>query len=480
MARDVRIGQILLRRGALDAQRLEAAERAARARKRSICSELLESGRCTESELVSALAEQLGFPGVDLGASVLELEALGPIPHRLAFSDKILAMSRADGRLHVATPTPKKTEAQLDELRFLAGRDVVIYVAVRTSLEGAIAAAYGARERGLKELRGANAPPRTSAPHLAVKDPSARAEQATRAPAPSAPRTPAPSTATAVVRRTPAADGAAPEVVSADDVEFLSEAELQPRTVLVVDDDEAVRALAVKALAARGLAAAAAADGDSALQLARRHHPDLVLLDAMLPNIHGFEVARRLRADPATRGVGVVIMSAAHRGWRYAEDAKQRFGVLDYIEKPFRVDDLQRRVLAALQRVPRRAAGASSSPGPDIAALVELAKVHYVAGELGGAIDAYGEAVRAAPASAEAQLGLGKALARRDPFRAMFALERAVEVKPTLFPALRALAVLYLEHGFSSKAAEALERAHKAAPDESQREAFRRELLRFG
>ena len=62
----------------------------------------------------------------------------------------------------------------------------------------------------------------------------------------------------------------------------------------------------------------------------------------------------------------------------------------------------------------------------------------------------------------------------------MFALERAIEVKPTLFPALRALAVLYLENGFSSKAAEALERAHKAAPDESQREAFRRELLRLG
>jgi CheY-like chemotaxis protein len=270
-------------------------------------------------------------------------------------------------------------------------------------------------------------------------------------------------------------------VVSAGDVEFLSEAELRPRTVLVVDDDEAVRALAVKALAARGLSVAAAADGDSALQLARQHHPDLVLLDAMLPNVHGFEVARRLRADPATRGVGVVLMSAAHRGWRYAEDAKQRFGVLDYIEKPFRVDDLQRRVLAALGRVPRRTEGrAQAAPGPDMPALLARARGLYVAGDLEGAIDAYGDAAGAAPDSAEAQLGLGKALARRDPFRAMFALERAIEVKPALFPALRALAVLYLENGFSSKAAEALERAHKAAPDESQREAFRRELLRLG
>jgi DNA-binding response OmpR family regulator len=252
--------------------------------------------------------------------------------------------------------------------------------------------------------------------------------------------------------------------------------------VLVVDDDEAVRSLAVKALAARGFSVAAAADGDSALQLARRHHPDLVLLDAMLPNLHGFEVARRLRADPATRGVGVVIMSAAHRGWRYAEDAKQRFGVLDYIEKPFRVDDLQRRVQAALKRVPRRADPATrpGAPGPDIPSLLARARVHYVAGEADAAIEAYGEAARAAPDSADAQLGLGKALARRDPFRAMFALERAVEVRPALFPALRALAVLYLENGFSSKAAEALERAHKSAPDETQREAFRRELLRFG
>jgi CheY-like chemotaxis protein len=473
MARDIRIGQILLRRGALDAQRLEAAEKSARSRGRSLCSELLESGRCTESELVSALSEQMGFPGVDLGASVLDLEALAPIPHRLAFTDKLLGMSRADGRLHVATPTPKKAAAEVDALRFLAGREVVIYVAVRTSVEGAIAAAYGARERGMKELRGANGPPGAAAPHLAVKDPSGRApEQAA----------PAPATPARAKANGNASAQAAPEVVSAHDVEFLSEAELQPRTVLVVDDDEAVRALAVKALAARGLSVAAAADGDSALQLARRHHPDLVLLDAMLPNVHGFEVARRLRADTATRGVGVVIMSAAHRGWRYAEDAKQRFGVLDYIEKPFRVDDLQRRVLAALKRVPRRtgASGPQPAPGPDIPELLARARALYVAGELEGAIEAYGDAAGAAPDSAEAQLGLGKALSRRDPFRAMFALERAIEMKPALFPALRALAVLYLENGFSSKAAEALERAHKAAPDESQREAFRRELLRLG
>ena len=470
MARDVRIGQILLRRGVIDAQRLEAAERSARSRKRSLCSELLESGRCTESELVAALAEQQGFPGVDLGASVLDLDALGPIPHRLAFSDKLLAMSRADGRLHVATPAPKKAAAELDSLRFLAGREVVIYVAVRVSVEGAIAAAYGARERGQKELRGANAPPRSAAPLLAVKDPSGRQESA-----------PTPVVAPAAVRRPPAPQTTAPDVVSAGDVEFLADDELQPRTVLVVDDDEAVRALAVKALSARGLSAAAAGDGESALQLARRHHPDLVLLDAMLPNVHGFEVARRLRADPATRGVGVVIMSAAHRGWRYAEDAKQRFGVLDYIEKPFRVDDLQRRVLAALKRVPRRSgAGVQAAPGPDIPALLTRARELYVAGELDGAIEAYDEAARAAPGSAEAQVGLGKALARRDPFRAMFAFERAVEVNPTLFPALRALAMLYLENGFSSKAAEALERTHQAAPDESQRESFRRELLRFG
>jgi CheY-like chemotaxis protein len=475
VARDVRIGQILLRRGAIDAQRLEAAERSARSRKRSICSELLESGRCTESELVAALAEQQGFPGVDLGSSVLDLEALGPVPHRLAFSDKLLAMSRADGRLHVATPTPKKAEAELDSLRFLAGREVVIYVAVRASVEGAIAAAYGARERGLKELRGANAPPGAMAPALAVKDPVLE-ERRSAAP------TPPPSSRGARPPPNPIPASAVPEVVSAGDVEFLGEAELQPRTVLVVDDDEAVRALAVKALVARGLSAAAAADGESALQLARQHQPDLVLLDAMLPNVHGFEVARRLRADPATRGVGVVIMSAAHRGWRYAEDAKQRFGVLDYVEKPFRVDDLQRRVLAALKRVPRRSeAGAGqASPRPDVPALLATARELYVAGELDGAIAAYSTAAEAAPDSVEAQLGLGKALSRRDPFRAMFALERAIEMKPTLFPALRALSVLYLENRFSSKAAEALERAHKAAPDESQREAFRRELLRLG
>jgi CheY-like chemotaxis protein len=82
------------------------------------------------------------------------------------------------------------------------------------------------------------------------------------------------------------------------------------KTVLVVEDDEAVSSLLVALLEDRGYAAVPAMDGRAAIELAVKVMPDLITLDLALPGTDGHEVLARLKADPKTRDIPIVVISA--------------------------------------------------------------------------------------------------------------------------------------------------------------------------
>ncbi len=244
---------------------------------------------------------------------------------------------------------------------------------------------------------------------------------------------------------------------------------------LVVDDEPEIRLLVRRSLSARGWTVEVAADGEEAVARAEALLPDVVLLDAMLPRLHGFEACRRLRSSPRTRDVPVVIMTAVYRGWRFAHDACEHLGARDYLEKPFRIDDLVRRLEAA------RGAGAAR-PLPEAAPPAGLARGRALlgAGRAAEATVALAGAVRDDPWSAEAHVELGRALrAAGDAFGAMTALERAAELRPAHLATLRALAALYEQKGFRRKAAEMLERALSAGAEPAARTVLRRDVLRL-
>jgi CheY-like chemotaxis protein len=83
-----------------------------------------------------------------------------------------------------------------------------------------------------------------------------------------------------------------------------------PKRVLVVEDDEAVSSLLVALLEDRGYEAIPAMDGKSAIQLARKLAPDLITLDLALPGTDGHEVLQNLKANPQTRDIPIVVISA--------------------------------------------------------------------------------------------------------------------------------------------------------------------------
>ena len=123
-------------------------------------------------------------------------------------------------------------------------------------------------------------------------------------------------------------------------------------TVLAVDDDESILRLMHDILAARKYRVITGRTGRDALAKVRETMPDLVILDGMLPEVHGFEICRQLKSSERFRHIPVIMVSAVHTGWRFAADVKEKYGADDYMEKPFEAADLLRRVEVLLNRVP--------------------------------------------------------------------------------------------------------------------------------
>jgi DNA-binding response OmpR family regulator len=123
--------------------------------------------------------------------------------------------------------------------------------------------------------------------------------------------------------------------------------------ILVADDDRLLRDLLRFRLEARGFAVEEAADGGAALErLARPPLPDAVVLDAMMPEVDGLGVLRRVREDPATAELPVILLTA-RRGEQDVVEAL-RLGASDYLTKPFLPDEL---VLRLQRLVARRGSG---------------------------------------------------------------------------------------------------------------------------
>lgn len=482
------------------------------------------------AQLVS-LSERFGVPALDLDQICLKTEDLGSVPRSLAQHHLLIpVLARAD-RLFVAMKDPSQAEV-IQEVEFVAGKRVYAYAAPPEDIAEAIERAYGARERGVLHYVGPDCPQETlrkagllpepsperlqqvvpPAPDvLMLEEPAAPAEQLSLSTEPlriSTERSGRDSGPPATVVSAypprlsslpPALRGRASELTDAvageRDVlsaveeafdELLEEtsvvAPLPPvaasgdtkRTVLVVDDDAEGRAVLEQTLLEAGYAVRSADNGRAALRMIKERTPELLLLSALLPEVHGFEIARRLRGSQRYGNLRIVMLSPVHRGWRLAEDLRDSCGVHHYLEKPVRTDDLLRAVSAALAEEAHVAPTITEVGGVNAAEqALEEAMIAYRGGDVVQAISHLERGVAIDPLAYRIHLHLGLLFAQQSQtYDAIRALERAVEINSRHFAGVKNLAIMYSQAGFRNKAVETWARALQLAPDEETRKAI--------
>ena len=111
--------------------------------------------------------------------------------------------------------------------------------------------------------------------------------------------------------------------------------------ILVADDEADVVRTVTKALEARGHTITIARDGAEAIAAVAENRPDLLVIDLAIPKIDGAEVARRLKADPATRAVPILMMSASYLAMEAVAEGQ---GADEFVVKPFLRDTLVKQV----------------------------------------------------------------------------------------------------------------------------------------
>lgn len=105
-------------------------------------------------------------------------------------------------------------------------------------------------------------------------------------------------------------------------------------SVLVVEDDRKMRERLVGQLAAFGINPEVAPTGFAAIKIAAQVRPNLILLDALLPEMHGFEVARFIRKIDTSYRPHIAVVTAIYKNVRYHNEARLKYGIDDYLIKP--------------------------------------------------------------------------------------------------------------------------------------------------
>ena len=477
------LGRILLQRKLvtsdeldqlLDQQRTQPGER--------LATTVADSGKVDPEELLSALSEQQGLPGIDLRRVSIPLQHLELVPIDIARQHLILPLLVKDERLFLAMADPDAKRV-IDEIEFVTGKRVFPYVALHGTLKDVIEAAYAAAEAGEDLYSGAEAgePPPSKTTTLGDEgDPvPGRAGVVTGVDE-------ADDVFEDELSRPhfeedgpgPGIDDAFAELPSAPEGGNDLADEPPRHKVLVVDDSEDIRSLLVRVFREKGYEVFESARGLDALQQVRDHVPDVLILDAMLPEVHGFDICRRIKGSRRYGHVPVIIVSAIYRGWRFAEDLRRSYGVDEFLEKPFRIGDVVAAVERALDGTSPHAAddpdNLTGVAGEELSAGIDA----YNRGDMEAAIEHLRRGIGIDPLAFRLHYHLGLLYGKQENlFEAIQSLETAADLRPRDFSTLKNLAVLYQRAGFRLKATEMWERALGVAPDDDTKQNIKTHLM---
>ncbi|MBI2103970.1 MAG: response regulator [Candidatus Omnitrophica bacterium] len=135
------------------------------------------------------------------------------------------------------------------------------------------------------------------------------------------------------------------------------------RVVLMIDDEASGRKITKLLLERSGYHVLTAPGGEEGLVLAKAEHPDVILLDIMMPKMDGYETLRCLKRDPDTKIIPVLMLTAKGSDQDIAMSFK--LGAVFHLDKPFETKDLLRRIEGALALAAQEDGGAGGPTGPN-------------------------------------------------------------------------------------------------------------------
>jgi DNA-binding response OmpR family regulator len=469
------LGEILREADLITAEQLTEALRLQKTYNERLASILVRQRVLTEKFAVPSLSRQIGVPSIDLSKTDVDLALLELVPLELCQRHLVLPIKVEGSRLQLAMSDPTDLKV-VSEIAFKSGARLLPMVALESSLKHAIGEVRKGQKAGLRRIA-VGQPLSAPAPAVgsATIPPAAKMTMSgvAVAPAPAA-KVPvsSPESLPSPIFET-LAGGALklkPLVTPKDELPNLEEMS----TVLVIDDSEVALRLIESVLMKRRYRVVTAKDGREGLAQMKEKMPDLVICDGMLPGVHGFEICRQIKTSQRFRHIPVMLLSAVHTGWRFAEDVKQKYGADDYVTKPFDAKDLIRRVETLLNRN-------SPVPPQSEAAVRQHLKDgigHLKHSRLEEAITSFESALGVDQFNDMAHYYLAMALEKKERiFDACDHYEKAVQVNPQFFDAITSLANLYQRQEFYRKAREMWELALGATKDESTRARIKEHIV---
>jgi DNA-binding response OmpR family regulator len=443
-----RFGDILLESGLLTKEQLEQAlDRQNRCGGR-LASNCLELGLASEEVLAVLLCNQIGAPFVVLSKSIIPLESTNRLPADLAKLWNALPLWSNKQNLYMATSDPTKASV-LDELRFITGTSLVEHGALAGPLKNAVEFAYAPADPSLERvLRGplVNLAFQHEPVYLEIVTPTLKDKTLSEPPS---------------------------SMKSTDAVWEQQEEAVLPKiskektaSVLIVDDDDALRKMLVDYFRKSGYLCFEAADGRQALVQLQSNLPDAILLDAMLPGIHGFQICRRIKQAKATQYIPVVMISAVYRGGTYSDEIRLLYGASAFLEKPLKLQHLKKVLENCLSSRP--VPPSFNKLSDQVTSFLEKASKSFKRGNTEEAARSLEKAVAIAPFFPTIHHRLALLyLQLNEKYRAIAQLEQMMDLQPT-FQGRVLLAQTHERAGFLQKALECWQMALTECSKESE------------
>jgi len=440
--------------------------------------------------ILKALSIQHGVPAINLDEVVIPLKLLEMVPLEIARKHRVLPIFQKEDHLFLVMADPQNHNV-VDEIEFVTGKKVFRYVTIEGELKKIIDQCYSLYDEGVKFFRGKNVNDEKYRKIVSSLggEPEIQKESAPKGAGTSGKIQSTLTGAEAFQQEAIEKPFAPPptEDLLLEDADFVEpldeipidvESETPKLKVLVVDDEEDILNLISKVLRENGYMVLTATNGREALTIIKREMVDLIILDAMLPEIHGFDICKKIKGSQKYGNIPVIMISAIYRGWRFARDLKESYGVDEFIEKPFKIKDLLRSVETMLKR--KSTFGMSSIEEMSYEAqkqLEESAKA-YQKGDFNKAIEHLKAAIKIDPLSQKLHYNLALVYGKAGMiYYAISELETVLELDPTMFQAMKNLAVLYQEAGFKNKSIEMWERAMSVCEDEEAKKKIKEHLL---